>query len=582
MAKDRTIPNKQTTELATFAIKVDGNKIKDTHVVVSISTSKELNRIPSAQVVLKDGDSSKEDFGISSSSDFIPGAKIEISAGYQSKDELIFKGIIVRHGIKVRQGRPSELVIDCRDEAIKLTIGRKNGIFYEVKDSEVIEELAGNYGLSTEVDATSVKHKEMVQYYATDWDFIVTRAESNGLTVLADDGKLKVQKPKTSTKPGFSVVYGGTLVEFEGEIDARTQFSSVKSSAWDPASQDLVSSDGTDPGTKPPGNLAGTDLADVIGLTSYDLQHAGIINDQELQAWSDACMLKSSLSGHRGRARFQGYAKIKPGDTIGLEGLGDRFNGTAFVSGVKHSIQSGNWLTDIQFGLSPSWFKSEPDIVDAPAAGIVPAVSGLQLGTVTQLGEDPDGESRILVKMPMASTEEDGLWARFASPDAGKDRGVFFLPEVGDEVVLGFLNDDPRNPVVLGTLHSSTNAPPLTPDDENNEKGIVTRSELKVMFDDDKKSISIETPGGNKLTMSDDEESVVIEDMGGSKIELSADGIVIESSADLQLKASGDIKLEGTNIEQAASAEFKAEGSAGAEVSTGATAVLKGSLVQIN
>ncbi len=582
MAKERTIPNKQTTDLTSFEVKLDGNKLKDTYVVVSISTCKEINRVPSARLILKDGDASKEDFEISSGPDFKPGAKIEISAGYQSKDELIFKGIIVKHGINVRSGKPPELAIECRDEAVKMTVGRKNGIFYEVKDSEVIEDIAGTYGLSTEVESTKVKHNEMVQYYATDWDFVVTRAECNGLVVIPDDGKLIVKKPDPSPKPAFSIAYGATVVEFEGEIDARTQYAAIKASSWDPSSQDLASSDGADPGITPPGNMKGSDLAAVVDLKNFELQHSGIINDQELQAWADACYLKSSLAGHRGRVKFQGYSKIKPGETIGLEGLGTRFNGTAYVSGVKHIIQNGNWLTDVQFGLSPSWFKSEPEVIDAPASGVIPAVSGLQLGTVTQIGEDPDGENRILVKVPMASAEEDGLWARFASPDAGPDRGVFFMPEIGDEVVLGFLNDDPRNPVVLGTLHSSVNAPPLTPDDENNEKGIVTRSAMKLMFDDDKKVINIETPGGNKVTISDDEEKIIFEDMGGSKIELSADGILFESSADLILKASGDIKLEGTNIEQAASAEFKAEGSAGAEVSTGATAILKGSMVQIN
>ena len=105
---------------------------------------------------------------------------------------------------------------------------------------------------------------------------------------------------------------------------------------------------------------------------------------------------------------------------------------------------------------------------------------------------------------------------------------------------------------------------------------------LSLLFDDDKKTISIETPNGNKILLTDDEGAILLEDENGNKICMNADGITIESSADLILKASGDVSLEGTNIEIKANAEFKAEGSAGAEVSSGGMTAISGSLVQIN
>ena len=157
-----------------------------------------------------------------------------------------------------------------------------------------------------------------------------------------------------------------------------------------------------------------------------------------------------------------------------------------------------------------------------------------------------------------------------------------WMPEIDDEVLIGYLNDDPRNPVVLGMLHSSAKPAPLTASDDNHEKGIITRDELKVLFNDDLKSLELSTPKGNKALLSEDEGGISVEDENGNKITLSSDGIVIESVKDLVLKATGDVKIEGVNIEAAAQAEFKAEGSAGAELSTSAIAVLKGSLVQIN
>ncbi|HKJ67726.1 MAG TPA: Rhs element Vgr protein, partial [bacterium] len=152
----------------------------------------------------------------------------------------------------------------------------------------------------------------------------------------------------------------------------------------------------------------------------------------------------------------------------------------------------------------------------------------------------------------------------------------------GDEVILGFLNDDPRDPVVLGMMNSSAKPAPFTASDDNHEKGFVTRSEMKVMFNDDKKSIRLETPGGNVITLSDDAGSVVIEDQNSNKIEMASGGITIESAADINIKASGNLTIEGTNVNAKANGQFKAEGSAGAEMSTSAIAVVKGSLVQIN
>jgi uncharacterized protein involved in type VI secretion and phage assembly len=174
--------------------------------------------------------------------------------------------------------------------------------------------------------------------------------------------------------------------------------------------------------------------------------------------------------------------------------------------------------------------------------------------------------------------------------DAGKKRGSFFRPEIGDEVLIGFLNDDPRDPIVLGMLNSSAKPAPLKASDDNHQKGFFTRSELKVTFDDDKKVICLETPGGNKVTLSDDAKGIALEDQNGNTLTLNDKGIVIKSPKDITLEATGkltlkatqDTSIEGLNVSAKANAQFKAEGGAGAEVSTSAIAILKGSLVKIN
>jgi len=173
-------------------------------------------------------------------------------------------------------------------------------------------------------------------------------------------------------------------------------------------------------------------------------------------------------------------------------------------------------------------------------------------------------------------------WTRIASLDAGENRGTFFRPEIGDEVIVGFVNDDPNHAVILGMLNSSAKPAPISASDDNHEKGFVTRSEMKLLFDDEKKAITIETPAGKKITVDEDAGSIIIEDENNNSFTLDSDGILAESGKDFVIKATGDVKVEGTNVELKANASFKAEGSAGAEVSTSAVAILKGSLVQIN
>ena len=192
-----------------------------------------------------------------------------------------------------------------------------------------------------------------------------------------------------------------------------------------------------------------------------------------------------------------------------VTGIGQRFVGKQYVAGVRHTFADGNWETDVAFGLCPDVYAATYPVTALPAGGLLPAVNGLQIGIVTALENDPDGEDRIKVRLPLVSASEEGVWARLATLDAGDGRGTYFRPEIDDEVVVGFLDDDPRFPVVLGQLHSSAKPAPAAGSDDNNVKGYVSRSKLKLTFDDDKKVVVLETPEGNTLTLSEDGKKVV-------------------------------------------------------------------------
>jgi Rhs element Vgr protein len=581
MNNSGVIQTSQSTDLVTHKILIEGEELSKTYQVKSIVVQNEVNRIPMAQIVLTDGEASERDFKLSNEDLLIPGKKIEITAGYHNDEETIYKGIVIKHSIKIKNGA-SLLIIECKDEAVKLTIGRKSKYFYDVKDSEAFEEIIDAYGLEKDVEATNFSHKELVQYNTSDWDFIVSRAQASGKLCFVENGKITISKPNVTSESVETVTFGSSLLDFDAEIDARNQFAKVSSYSWDYSNQELVEIEAKDPSISLNGNLTASDLAETIELENLELRHGGNISDVELQDWADAKLLFQQLSKIRGRVKFQGIPAVKPNTIITLEGVGDRFNGKAYITGVFHEISEGNWTIDAQFGLNPEWFSETYDIHTPTGSGIIAAIKGLHTGIVTQLESDPNGEDRILVKIPIINNEEQGIWCRVATPDAGENRGIFFRPEIEDEVIIGFINEDPNNAIVLGMLHSSGKPAPITASDDNHQKGIVTRSEMKVLFDDEKKSIGIETPAGKKITLDEDKGVIVIEDENSNVITIDSKGIKLESAGNIEFKATGDIKIEGTNVSIKASAQFKAEGSAGAELSSGAAAVLKGSIVQIN
>ncbi len=589
MPNESTIPTPATPDVCTSVILLGGAELPGSYQVLSLSVAHELNRIPTAIICLSDGDASQGSFKASNSDLFVPGNTVEIQLGYRSQNESVFKGIIIKHSIRVRANSGSQLIVECRDEAVKMTVGIRSKYFIDLKDSDIMEQLIDQYGLQKEVEATTPDLKQVVQYESSDWDFMLCRAEANGMVVMVEDGKIIVAKPATGAQSVVNVSFGSTLLELDAEIDARIQSTGIKATSWNATDQELLEAEAAEPSVTGNGNISASELADTIGGDPLEIRHGGKLGELELQAWADGRLLKERLSKIRGRARFQGFAGVLPGKIIEISGIGERFQGETYVSGVRHAVSKGNWSTDVQLGLNPELFSETFNFRPMPAAGLLPAVTGLQTGIITVLEGDPEGGDRIKVRLPMISSAGEGTWARISTLDAGNDRGTYFRPEIGDEVIVGFLNDDPRHPVILGMCHSSANPAPEPPKDDNHLKGYVSREKMKLSFDDEKKIVTIETPAGNKMMLSEEDKGILLEDQNGNKITLNDSGITIESYKDLILKAPNEVKIEGLNIAAKASVGFKAEGAATAEVS-GASTTLKGSastmitggMVQIN
>ncbi|SFD73785.1 Rhs element Vgr protein [Chitinophaga sp. CF118] len=585
---ERIIPTPNEFDNTNIEIHINGSKVDNpAYILRTVSIVKEANIIPSARLCFLDGDASTATFSVSESSDFIPGNIIEIIIGRDSTQNKVFKGVIVKHAIRANEKGGGQLHLDCRDESISLTLGRKSKYFRDMSDSDALKQVLGSK--SGSLATTDLKHKELVQYDCTNWDFALSRAEMNGCLLIVKDGKVDMVKPRLSSSV-ITLVYGDTIEEFDAEIDARTQWQSVNASSWDYKDQTIKTSDVKSVSFTEAGNLSGSKLAGAVSPDNLELRHSGLVSVPELKEWATSYMLKSRMAKIRGRAKIKGSPAAKPGDTIELKGLGNRFNGNVYVSGVRHEFADGIWSTHIQFGISPEWFHHKEDLIETPAAGMMPAVHGLQIGVVVHLENDPDGEHRILVRMPVTDNQDNGTWARIASLDAGNDRGYFFRPEIGDEVIVGFVNDDPRFAVVLGMLHSSAKPAPVVAKDTNHIKGLVTRSKMKTMFDDENKVMRMETPAGNFIELSEKDKAITITDENGNSIKMEAGGITMKSPKDIKIEADGaisikagtDVKIDGTTIAGKATNSVEFNGQAGAKVISSAMLELKGGIVKIN
>ncbi|WP_310601230.1 type VI secretion system tip protein VgrG [Desulfobulbus sp.] len=550
--------------------------------LLAVSVTKTANRIASARLVYADGAAATGAFPLSEGELFVPGKAVEILAGPSNDQVLLFTGIVVRQSLKIRDRATPQLVVECRHKAVKLTVGAKNSYFRDQNDSDIVTGLVEGAGLEAKVEATSFTLKQQAQYDCTDWDFLLMRAEANGLLVFTNRAEVEVKAPAMDGSPVCTLLFGATILEMDVQMEARGQYQAVTGVTWDAASQEIVAKEAVDPGIAALGNHDAGQLAQVVGLDGFRLQH-GAVAAEEAQAWADAQWLKSQLSRITGRIKCEGIGTVEPGDIVTLDGVGGRFNGNAYVSGVRHDFDlAQGWKTHLQFGGLDGWLGREHQVTAPKAGALVPGINGLQLGVVTG-NEDPDGEHRVRVRMPLVSGDEDGLWCRVAMLDAGNERGFFFRPEIGDEVVLGFVNDDPRQAVILGMLHSSAKPAPLAGSDDNHEKVYQSRSGMKLSFNDDTKVIRLETPSGNAITLSEDEQGIAIADQNGNTLAMNQDGIAIESCKALTLKAATELLIEASAAGTIKSgAELKLEGSGGCELLSGGIAKVKGSMVQIN
>lgn len=225
-------------------------------------------------------------------------------------------------------------------------------------------------------------------------------------------------------------------------------------------------------------------------------------------------------------------------------------------------------------------------------------IYGLSIGIVTN-NKDPENLGRIKLKLPLRECTNETVWARVSTFMAGKEMGAYFLPEVGDEVLVGFLEGDVSRPFVIGALWNSEDTPPLKNDDgKNNIRKIKSRNGNEIILNDEegKESLEIKTKSGHTLKMEDGSTNKIqLKDKSGNNL-LEIDGqnnqVNIKGNMKINLEAGSckvtiDSAQNLVNIESGMQMKLKAqmidiEAGANMNIKSSGMLNLKGSMVKIN
>jgi phage protein D len=539
--------------VAVPAITSGGTDIPASFDLVSVEIVREINRIPYAQILLTDGEVVKGEFPALDSDSLAPGAEIEIKIREGDDITPLFKGQVARLRLEYSGGGP-RLTAECKDKAMRLTTPRRSIIYPEGSDSDAIAAVLRRAKVDSGDLGSSTGQSTLVQYDSTDWDFIVSRAEASGSAVVVTDGSLSLKPLAVSGTAAWTVQLGiDDIDDFELELDAGCQHPDVSAIGWDLPEVAI-----TDPASAKPieltqGNIDPADAGEKLGVGEAVLRHLVPMSSDELKSWASARLAQSRLAMIRGRLSLGGAGDIEPMDLVELKGFGERFNGTALITGIRHTIEDGEWRTDLRLGLSSEPFAEPDDIAAPPAQGLLPAARGLGVATIADYEDDPDGEYRLRLTLPGMDGSDDTLWARLAGPEAGKERGYFFRPDPGDEVVIAFLGEDPRHPVVLGALFGSKNKPAKAfaeLSSDNVAKGLMTKHGMSLALEDrdGKPVMTLKTPKG-VVKIDDDKGEIRLSDGNSNSILLDKDGVVIKSGKDFKLEASGKLAFKGASID---------------------------------
>jgi phage protein D/phage baseplate assembly protein gpV len=525
----------------------------------------------------------------------------------------VFLGKVAQVGIE--QGDQAgdltqRIVVEAQDVSHRLANASDFTAYLDHTSSDIVEAIADRHGLKAVTDATSDKAYRIQT--CTDLHFLTQLASGIGYEWFVHGRELHFRKRPQDAGPELSP-RDGTLRAFSASFDGARAPGTVTVTGWDPAAQSSVSGS-WDAGAAPPIDVLRADSSFATSQYRKAVSAFGneLIVPTEGAEDAKSATDRSEVIGHdlaRHGVSISGITicnpAVEPGRLVTLSGVGRKLAGDYYVTDVIHEYGEGQeLLTHFASDGPPSDLGANPNRASGPFDGW--SGRGLVAAYVTSI-KDPKKLGRIKVTYPSLRDQHESEWARVITPGAGKDRGLDFRPEVGDEVVVGFERGHVDKPLVLGGLWSEKFKPPFDDIVEDSGDGVVSKrviasrvghsitmsdgngpedrhidlalndGETFVYIGEDK--ITVESPGGNPIELKSGSASLTITDGGDLKIQAASLDIKVDGSAkiegqDIALKGSMGVKVDGGSAFEAKGGTAKVEGQSMAE--------FKGGMVKIN
>lgn len=543
------------------------NQLPKNVQVDSVQTCHEINQIPTATVVLTETagrSSTKGKKTVGKDFDVIihEGGKLldlEIKLGTPTKKKTVFKGQCRRKKTGSGQGgAPGTVTIE--GEGI-IVVEDQTDVDYhhkDKKDSDVIKKCLGS--AAGKVDATTYKHECLTQMRISNYKFAKIRAKAVG-HVLAPQSNGKVDSVKPKFTNAATYTYGIDIQSDDINLNVEGVAKKVKAVAWNPATQ--KKEEATVTISQVSANEQGpslTEVAKMNGDQEVVLQSPTPLPQSELKVWAEGEILRRALGRYEGSLLVDGNYDMEVNTCVKLEELGEDLNGLGYISKVEHDYDSHDWNTTLHFGLNSESAQtastsSGSSGMQPPAAGgqIAPAPTGIHIAKVVNIWEDKDGEHRILVMIPSLQDGHNQYWARILQAQAFNKHGWYMLPEKDEEVAVMFAGDDPRFPLIIGSLYSSKHPMPVKAEgggdwdgqkDTNNIKGFFSKAGIQMRFQEKDIIFKVDTPGKYHIEINEKEQYIEIKDKTKNFIKMSPKGIEIDSPKDIKITAKGKIVTE--------------------------------------
>ena len=554
----------EQNELASqLSIKIDGQEVQRDVMsqLVSVVVDQHSSLPDMFMITLFDSDMALLDSG-----PFNLTKTVAISAeGADGEAITLIEGEITALSPNFGEGMIAQLVVEGYDKSHRLYRETKTNAFLNKKDSDLATDIARAANLQAEVETTTTVYDHVFQHNQTDLDFIRQRAWRIGYECFVKDGKLFFRKPPADSSSA-TLTWGNELKAFQPRMTLAEQVDEVVVRGWDVQRKESIvgraSSGELYPKIQESQN--GAQWAGGFGSGKKILVDLPVVSQAEADEIAKARL--NELSGTFIEA--EGVAFRSPSVTAGkyvdLQGIGERLSGKYLVTSAQHTYTPEGLSTAFSVrGTRTGMLSEQMGAIAAPERfpGVYPAI-------VTNT-DDPENWGRVKVKFPWMSDDAESNWARLSGAGAGPQAGLCFVPEVGDEVLVGFMHGDFSQPTVIGGLWNGQAAlPPQTGNAGSGEKPLV-RSWRSInghritMSDDSKKMIEIETEGGHNVTIDDANKKINIQTSGGLKMTLDDNGskILIESGNEIEIKSTGNMKLDaGGNLDLKATGQVNVQG----------------------